>query len=109
MRSITLPHPRAGRRQLHRTAGAGGTLGRSVDELARLLLTNETLEREEVELVLSSARSKQGLEARSGPAGESSQPAEPTSREMSAETMKMPEPIMLPATSMVASNSPRRC
>src|SRR5262245_65263579 len=28
---------------------------------------------------------------------------------MSAETMKMPEPIMLPATSMVESNSPSRC
>src|SRR2546430_622920 len=27
---------------------------------------------------------------------------------MSAETMKMPEPIMLPATSMVASNGPSR-
>jgi hypothetical protein len=47
-----------------------------LDELARLLLANETLEREEVELVLSSARSRQGLEERFGPAGESSEPAE---------------------------------
>src|SRR4051812_23047508 len=38
----------------------------------------------------------------------SSQPDEPTSRAISAETMKMPEPIMAPATSMVASNSPSR-
>ena len=38
----------------------------------------------------------------------SSQPLEPTSRAMSAETMKMPEPIMVPATSMVASKRPRR-
>ncbi len=35
-----------------------------------------------------------------------SQPAAPTSREISAETMKMPEPIMVPATSMVASKRP---
>ncbi len=35
-----------------------------------------------------------------------SQPAEPTSRAMSAETMKMPEPIIDPATSIVASNRP---
>src|SRR5428012_8161 len=39
----------------------------------------------------------------------SNQPDEPTSREISAETMKMPEPIMEPATSMVESNRPRRC
>src|SRR5215475_9231406 len=38
----------------------------------------------------------------------SSQPDEPTSRTMSAETMKIPEPTMLPATSMVQSNSPSR-
>src|SRR4051794_35064255 len=37
-----------------------------------------------------------------------SQPEEPTPRAMSAETMKMPEPIMLSATSMVASNRPSR-
>src|SRR5438067_1553228 len=35
-----------------------------------------------------------------------SQPEEPTSRAMSADTMKMPEPIIEPATSMVASNRP---
>src|SRR5579862_5503401 len=39
----------------------------------------------------------------------SSQPLEPTSRAMSAETINMPEPIMVPATSMVASKRPRRC
>src|SRR5262245_41908107 len=39
----------------------------------------------------------------------SSQPEVPTSRTISAETMKMPEPIMAPATSMVASKSPIRC
>jgi hypothetical protein len=38
----------------------------------------------------------------------SSQPLEPTSRAMSALTMKMPLPIMVPATSMVASNRPSR-
>src|SRR4051812_35967712 len=38
-----------------------------------------------------------------------SQPDEPTSRAMSAETMKMPEPIMVPTTSMVASNRPIFC
>ena len=37
----------------------------------------------------------------------SSQPDEPTSRAMSAETMKMPEPTIEPTTSMVASRSPR--
>ncbi len=36
-----------------------------------------------------------------------SQPAEPTWREMSAETMKMPEPIIEPATIMVESSRPR--
>jgi hypothetical protein len=39
----------------------------------------------------------------------SSHPAVPTSRTISAETMKMPEPIIAPATSMVASNKPIRC
>ena len=33
----------------------------------------------------------------------SSQPGEPTDRPMSAETMKIPDPIIAPATSMVAS------
>ena len=33
----------------------------------------------------------------------SSQPGLPTSRAMSAETMKMPEPIIEPTTTMVAS------
>ena len=37
----------------------------------------------------------------------SSQPGLPTLRAISAETMKMPEPIIDPATSMVESNSPR--
>jgi cell division protease FtsH len=37
-----------------------------LDELAMLLLTNETLEREEIELVLNTARVKQGLEDRFG-------------------------------------------
>ena len=36
----------------------------------------------------------------------SSQPAPPTWRAMSAETMKMPDPIIDPATSIVESNSP---
>ena len=36
----------------------------------------------------------------------SSQPAEPTWRAMSAETMKIPEPIIDPATSIVESRSP---
>ncbi len=36
----------------------------------------------------------------------SSQPEEPTSRAMSAETMKMPEPIIEPATSIVESSKP---
>jgi hypothetical protein len=35
-----------------------------------------------------------------------SQPAEPTWREMSAGTMKMPDPIIDPATIMVESRSP---
>src|ERR1035437_5044322 len=35
----------------------------------------------------------------------SSQPGDPSVRPMSAATMKTPEPIMLPATSMVASVS----
>ena len=38
----------------------------------------------------------------------SSQPGLPIWRDMSAETMKMPEPIMEPATTMVESQSPRR-
>src|SRR5689334_18240845 len=37
-----------------------------------------------------------------------SQPGAPTSRAISAETTKMPEPIIDPATSIVASNRPRR-
>src|SRR6266850_452763 len=37
----------------------------------------------------------------------SSQPGAPTSREDSAETMKIPEPIMEPTTIMVASSKPR--
>ena len=37
----------------------------------------------------------------------SSQPAEPTNRAMSAETMKTPEPIIEPATSIVESSKPR--
>ena len=37
----------------------------------------------------------------------SSQPGLPTLRDISADTMKMPEPIMDPATSMVESKSPR--
>jgi hypothetical protein len=37
----------------------------------------------------------------------SSQPGLPTLRDISADTMKMPEPIIDPATSMVESNSPR--
>ena len=37
----------------------------------------------------------------------SSQPGAPTWRAMSAETMKMPEPIIEPATTAVASHSPR--
>src|SRR5439155_21920556 len=37
----------------------------------------------------------------------SSQPDEPTNRAMSAETMKTPEPIIEPATSMVESSNPR--
>src|SRR4051794_29417972 len=37
----------------------------------------------------------------------SSQPGAPTSRDDSAETMKIPEPIMAPMTSMVASRTPR--
>ena len=36
----------------------------------------------------------------------SSQPADPVCRAMSAETMKMPEPIIAPATIMVESNRP---
>ena len=43
------------------------------------------------------------------PQTSSSQPDPPMSRAISAETMKMPEPIIVPATSMVASNRPRRC
>src|SRR5579862_7751564 len=39
----------------------------------------------------------------------SSHPTLPTCRAMSAETMKMPVPIMEPATIMVESNSPRLC
>src|SRR5262245_45941581 len=39
----------------------------------------------------------------------SSQPEPPVSRAISAETMKMPEPIMIPATIIVLANSPRRC
>ncbi len=35
------------------------------------------------------------------------QPEEPTSRAMSAGTMKMPEPIIEPATIMVASSNPK--
>src|SRR5262245_25996196 len=38
-----------------------------------------------------------------------SQPDEPTSRAMRAETMKIPDPIIDPATSMVESNRPSRC
>src|SRR5437764_13549899 len=34
-------------------------------------------------------------------------PGEPTCREISAETMKMPDPIIEPATSMVESSNPR--
>src|SRR6185369_7030421 len=37
----------------------------------------------------------------------SNQPGLPTLRDISADTMKMPEPIIDPATSMVESNSPR--
>ena len=37
----------------------------------------------------------------------SSQPGLPTRRAMSAETMKMPEPIMDPTTTIVESNRPR--
>ncbi len=37
----------------------------------------------------------------------SSHPAEPTCREISAQTMKMPEPTMMPATTMTESKSPR--
>src|SRR5262249_40476164 len=36
-------------------------------------------------------------------------PDDPTSRTMPAETRKMPEPIIDPATSMVLSKRPRRC
>ncbi len=36
----------------------------------------------------------------------SSQPAEPTCRVISALTMKMPDPTMMPATIMIESNSP---
>src|SRR5262249_48926702 len=36
-------------------------------------------------------------------------PDDPTSRAMPAETRKMPEPIIDPATSMVLSKGPRRC
>ena len=36
----------------------------------------------------------------------SSQPDEPTNRAISADTMKMPEPIIEPATSMVESSKP---
>ena len=35
----------------------------------------------------------------------SSQPAEPTCRAISAETMKMPEPMMMPATIMMESTT----
>src|SRR5262249_37710838 len=38
-----------------------------------------------------------------------SQPDEPTSRATPADTTKMPEPIIVPATSIVASNSPSFC
>ncbi len=38
----------------------------------------------------------------------SSQPALPSCRDISAETMKIPDPIMDPATIIVESNSPRR-
>src|ERR1039457_2185539 len=38
-----------------------------------------------------------------------SQPADRTWRLMSADTMKMPEPIIDPATSMVESSKPRLC
>src|SRR5208283_3034932 len=37
-----------------------------------------------------------------------SQPGLPIWRDISAETMKMPEPIMEPATTMVESHNPRR-
>ena len=37
----------------------------------------------------------------------SSQPGLPRLRDISADTIKMPEPIMDPATSMVESNNPR--
>ena len=37
----------------------------------------------------------------------SSQPGLPTLRDMSADTIKMPEPIMEPVTIMVESNRPR--
>jgi hypothetical protein len=37
----------------------------------------------------------------------SSQPAVPTSRAMSADTMKIPDPIIEPATIIVASKVPR--
>ena len=37
----------------------------------------------------------------------SSQPGLPTLRDISADTIKMPDPIIDPATSMVESNSPR--
>jgi len=36
----------------------------------------------------------------------SSQPGDPTNRPMSAETMKIPDPIIEPATSIVESSKP---
>ena len=36
-------------------------------------------------------------------------PGDPTSRIISADTIKIPEPIIVPATSIVESKRPKRC